>query len=103
MFYAKSHIQKANAAIPVLFVLTLIGFIYYVFIFEWALQQPPTLFIAFLAYIVSSLLFMILWTYFQTLITDPGTIPDDWDPSKLDEEKTLTFNEEYDKESYQEV
>lgn len=64
MFYAKSTWNRVTAVFPIIFVLFLISYIYTTFLFGWAMVVPTTPFVQLAIIIVTSLLFMILWSYF---------------------------------------
>uniref|UniRef100_A0A6M2ELK8 S-acyltransferase n=1 Tax=Populus davidiana TaxID=266767 RepID=A0A6M2ELK8_9ROSI len=81
---------RALGSIMIVLVLGIIGVTYYVVVVA---NYGPALFhggldsfIAFLVLVLfHSLLVMLLWSYFATVLTDPGGVPPNWRPS-IDEE-----------------
>ncbi|KAL9387186.1 hypothetical protein Peur_020310 [Populus x canadensis] len=81
---------RALGSIMIVLVLGIIGVTYYVIVVA---NYGPALFhggldsfVAFLVLVLfHSLLVMLLWSYFTTVLTDPGGVPPNWRPS-IDEE-----------------
>ncbi|KAJ6712338.1 ZINC FINGER DHHC DOMAIN CONTAINING PROTEIN [Salix purpurea] len=81
---------RALGSIMIVLVLGIIGVTYYVIVVA---KYGPALFYggldsfdAFLVLVLfHSLLVMLLWSYFTTVLTDPGGVPPNWRPS-IDEE-----------------
>ncbi|KAJ4827946.1 putative protein S-acyltransferase 13 [Turnera subulata] len=81
---------RALGSIMIVFVLGMVGLTYYVVVIA---NYGPALFhggveslSAFFALLLFHfLLVMLLWSYFTTVLTDPGGIPANWQPSKDEE------------------
>ncbi|KAH8513568.1 hypothetical protein H0E87_006729 [Populus deltoides] len=81
---------RALGSIMIVLVLGIIGVTYYVIVVA---NYGPALFhggldsfVAFFVLVLfHSLLVMLLWSYFTTVLTDPGGVPPNWKPS-IDEE-----------------
>ncbi|KAG8659380.1 probable protein S-acyltransferase 14 isoform X1 [Manihot esculenta] len=82
---------RALGSIMIVLVIGIIGLTYYVVVIA---DYGPALFHGGLDSLVSfvvlllfhSLLVMLLWSYFTTVLTDPGGVPPNWRPS-IDEER----------------
>ena len=64
--------------------LSYISLIYYLYVFIlWSpfLQQPysyNTIYVQLILVVFHSLVFMLLWSFFQAMLTDPGQVPIFW-------------------------
>lgn len=94
MFYHKQCGVRFLYSIPVLFVFSLVLGVYICFIEGFVLRVETSFLLSAYYVVFHAVLFMNLWCYIMTVITDPGTIPYSYD--EIEERYRELKNDELD-------
>ena len=74
MFFHRNVITRVIYSIPVILVLSLVIFLYYCYVISFLTQfQLQVVIVPFLIFQLT--VFLLLWSYTMSVITDPGSIP----------------------------
>lgn len=98
MFYHSKWYCRATFALPVVIVLALYFGLYYCFIYGFVMTSEISVLHMGLYMIFHVLLFLNIWAYLMTVITDPGAIPGNFE--MLSDEDKFTSVADYDPDDY---
>mmetsp|Transcript_28599 Transcript_28599/g.50854 ORF Transcript_28599/g.50854 Transcript_28599/m.50854 type:complete len:280 (-) Transcript_28599:15-854(-) len=98
MFYHSKWYCRAAFALPVIIVLALYLGLYYCFIYGFVMASDLTVWHMVMYLLFHIVLFLCVWAYLKTVMTDPGSIPPNFD--MIPDEERFTNQTDYLPEDY---